>query len=111
MKKAIKKNSSKSKSSHCKTKLKSKSRPEGSLLCNKTKKKKSGQSKCVNAYIILDKSSSDSSDSKNSTTLVKMNLKPIPWHVYRMNQDLVPLRLVNLVIQKAISQRLKAMPF
>ncbi|KAF0498514.1 hypothetical protein F8M41_020533 [Gigaspora margarita] len=53
MAKAIKKNSSKPKSSHRKTKSKS-----------RTKKKKS--SKCVNAYIISDESSLDSSDSKNS---------------------------------------------
>ncbi|KAF0555092.1 hypothetical protein F8M41_018130 [Gigaspora margarita] len=55
MAKAIKKNSSKPKSSRRKTKSKS-----------KTKKKKS--SKRVNAYIISDESSSDSSDSENSTT-------------------------------------------
>ncbi|KAF0534623.1 hypothetical protein F8M41_009907 [Gigaspora margarita] len=59
MEKAIKKNSSKPKSSRHKTKSKSKS---------KTKKKKSGQSKRVNAHIISDESSSDSSDSKNSIT-------------------------------------------
>ncbi|KAF0517055.1 hypothetical protein F8M41_016961 [Gigaspora margarita] len=66
--KAIKKNSSKPKSSCRTTKSKSKFRPEGSLLRNKTKKKKSDRSKCVNAHIISDESSSDSSDSKNSTT-------------------------------------------
>ncbi|KAF0516137.1 hypothetical protein F8M41_017155 [Gigaspora margarita] len=54
MAKAIIKNSSKPKSFRCKTKSKS-----------RTKKKKS--SKHVNAYIILDESSSDSSDSENST--------------------------------------------
>ncbi|KAF0445587.1 hypothetical protein F8M41_003105 [Gigaspora margarita] len=75
MKKAIKKNSSKPKSSCHKTKSKSKSRPEGSLLHNKTKKKKSDQSKHVNAHIISDKSSLDSSDSKNSITSSKNELE------------------------------------
>ncbi|KAF0397941.1 hypothetical protein F8M41_009880 [Gigaspora margarita] len=55
MAKAIKKNSSKPKSSRHKTKSKS-----------RTKKKKS--SKCINAHIISDESSLDSSDSENSTT-------------------------------------------
>ncbi|KAF0428471.1 hypothetical protein F8M41_005850 [Gigaspora margarita] len=54
MAKAIKKDSSKPKSSHRKTKSKS-----------RTKKKES--SKHVNAHIISDESSLDSSDSKNST--------------------------------------------
>ncbi|CAG8508563.1 9044_t:CDS:2 [Scutellospora calospora] len=54
MKKAIKKNSSKPKSSNHKTKTKSRT-------------KKSSQSKRVNAHIISDESSSDSSDSENST--------------------------------------------
>ena len=58
--KAIKKISSKSKSSHCKTKSKS-----------KNKKKKS--SKHVNAYIISDELSSDSSDSKNNNTTSSEN--------------------------------------
>ncbi|KAF0555350.1 hypothetical protein F8M41_017441 [Gigaspora margarita] len=39
-----------------------------------------------------------------------MNLKPIPWHVHGMNQNLVPLRPVNLVIQKAIQKNMKSMP-
>ncbi|KAF0499964.1 hypothetical protein F8M41_020370 [Gigaspora margarita] len=38
-----------------------------------------------------------------------MNLKPIPWHVHGINQDLVPLRLVNLVIQKVIQKNMKSM--
>ena len=56
MNKAMKKNSSKPKSSRRKTKTKS-----------RTKKEKSSRSKRVNAHIILDESSSDSSDSENST--------------------------------------------
>ncbi|KAF0483905.1 hypothetical protein F8M41_023187 [Gigaspora margarita] len=39
-----------------------------------------------------------------------MNLKPIPWHVHGMNQDLVPLKPVNLVIQKAIQKYMKSIP-
>ncbi|KAF0499390.1 hypothetical protein F8M41_020474 [Gigaspora margarita] len=62
MNKAIKKISSKPKSSRRKTKSKS-----------KTKKKKS--SKCINAHIISDESSSDSSDSENSTTSSKNELE------------------------------------
>ncbi|CAG8832450.1 13671_t:CDS:2, partial [Cetraspora pellucida] len=54
MKKATKKNSNKPKSSNRKTKTKSRT-------------KKSSRSKRVNAHIISDKSSSDSSDSENST--------------------------------------------
>ena len=56
MNKAMKKNSSKPKSSRRKTKTKS-----------RTKKEKSSRSKRVNAHIISDESSSDSSDSENST--------------------------------------------
>ncbi|CAG8705564.1 8531_t:CDS:2, partial [Scutellospora calospora] len=55
MKKAIKKNFSKPKSSNRKTKTKSRT-------------KKSSRSKRVNAHIISDESSSDSSDSENSMT-------------------------------------------
>ncbi|KAF0473142.1 hypothetical protein F8M41_024907 [Gigaspora margarita] len=62
MNKAMKKISSKPKSSHYKTKSKS-----------RTKKKKS--SKCVNAHIISDESSSDSSDSENSMTSSENELK------------------------------------
>ncbi|KAF0557650.1 hypothetical protein F8M41_012784 [Gigaspora margarita] len=39
-----------------------------------------------------------------------MNLKPIPWHIHGMNQNLIPLRPVSLVIQKAIQQNTKSMP-
>ncbi|KAF0480866.1 hypothetical protein F8M41_023652 [Gigaspora margarita] len=60
--KAIKKISRKPKSSHRKTKSKS-----------RTKKKKS--SKCINAHIILNKSSSDSSDSENSIISSKNELE------------------------------------
>ncbi|KAF0394057.1 hypothetical protein F8M41_010370 [Gigaspora margarita] len=58
--KAMKKMFSKPKSSHCKTKSKS-----------RTKKKKS--SKCINAYIISDESSLDSSDSENDNTTSSEN--------------------------------------
>ncbi|KAF0409288.1 hypothetical protein F8M41_008399 [Gigaspora margarita] len=93
MAKAIKKNSSKPKSSCRKTKSKSKS---------KTKNKKS--SKRVNAHIISDESSLVSSDSENSTTSSENELEPIPWHIHGMNQDLIPLGLASLVIQKAIQK-------
>ncbi|KAF0472555.1 hypothetical protein F8M41_025006 [Gigaspora margarita] len=95
MEKAIKKNSSKPKSSPRKTKSKLKSsdssdseknsskpksscRKTKSKSKSKTKKKKLEQSKHVNSYIISDESTSDSSNSENSITSSENELETKP---------------------------------
>ncbi|KAF0405436.1 hypothetical protein F8M41_008969, partial [Gigaspora margarita] len=72
--KAIKKNSSKPKSSCRKTKSKSKSKTQ--------KKKSSGRTKRVNAHIILDESSSDSSENSmtSSENELETNTLACSWN-------------------------------
>ncbi|KAF0485909.1 hypothetical protein F8M41_022742 [Gigaspora margarita] len=57
------------------------------------KPKKKKLSKHVNAHIISDESSSDSSDSENSMISSENELETNTLHVHRMNQNLIPLGL------------------